>query len=155
MAARIVCGGRDNACVAARARQIIRRPLPMNSLLPRPAALLLALAIMSTPLPAAENFAAASATLAVAVTKPAGDFLAYFGTGRGGANTGFSVASFNSDTGALSIPTVSPTAAAPSIFIFSPDGRHLYTCYPGRTFQGEPGGGVGAFAVDRATGALT
>src|SRR5207244_2533649 len=31
----------------------------------------------------------------------------------------------------------------------------LYTCYPGRTFQGEPGGGVGAFAVDRATGALT
>ena len=112
----------------------------MKFSIPHRTAILLALATMSASLPAAT---------------PAHDFFAYFGTGRGGANTGFSIANFNSDTGALTVPTLAPTAAAPSIFILSPDGRLLYTCYPGRTFQGQPGGGVGAFAVDRATGGLT
>lgn len=116
----------------------------MKSSIPSITATLVALASMSAPLIAAETTA-----------KPSREFFAYFGTGRAGANTGFSIANFNSDTGMLTAPTVSPTIAAPSIFIFSPDGRHLYTCYPGRTFQGQPGGGVGAFAVDPATGALT
>lgn len=116
----------------------------MNPSTSRLSAILFALATMTAPLFAAETPA-----------KSARDFHAYFGTGRGGPNTGFSIATFNSDTGVLTAPTVSPTAAAPSIFIFSPDGRRLYTCFPGRTFQGEPGGGIGAFAVDPATGALT
>ncbi len=96
---------------------------------------------MSSPLPSA--------------TRTAHEFLACFGTGRGGAHTGFSIASFNADTGGLTVPVVTPTAHAPSIFIFSRDGRQLYTCFPGRTFEGEPGGGIGAFAVDSATGGLT
>jgi 6-phosphogluconolactonase len=83
------------------------------------------------------------------------DFLAYFGTGRGGPNTGFSVAPFNADTGVFMAPKLVPTVAVPSIFIFSSDGRRLYTCHPGRTFQDQPGGGVSAFAVDPATGGLT
>ncbi|MEO7412312.1 MAG: lactonase family protein [Opitutaceae bacterium] len=118
----------------------------MKSPIARWIAILLVPATMSPPLPAAETSAAA---------KPAHEFLAYFGTGRGGANTGFATANFNAETGALTLPAVTPTAAAPSIFIFSPDGRRLYTCFPGRTFQGEPGGGVGAFAVDPVTGGLT
>jgi 6-phosphogluconolactonase len=101
---------------------------------------------MSSPLAAADTTASAP---------PAAEFLAYFGTGRGGPNTGFSIATFNADTGSLSSATVTPTVPAPSIFIFSADGRRLYTCFPGRTFQGEPGGGIGAFAVDPATGGLT
>jgi 6-phosphogluconolactonase len=89
------------------------------------------------------------------LTQPGHEFLACFGTGRGGANTGFSIATFNADTGVLTPRTVARTAQAPSIFLFSRDGRRLYTCFPGRTFQGEPGGGIGAFAVDPATGGLT
>ena len=117
----------------------------MKSPIPRCIALTLVLATMSASLPAAEPSAA----------RLSPEFLAYFGTGRGGANTGFAIANFNAETGALTLPTVTPTAAAPSIFIFSADGRRLYTCFPGRTFQGEPGGGVGAFAVDPVTGGLT
>ena len=83
------------------------------------------------------------------------DFFAYFGTGRSGANIGFSIAHFNSDTGVLTVPTLAPTAAAPNIFVLSADGRFLYTCHAGRTFQDQPGGGVGAFAVDPGTGGLT
>jgi 6-phosphogluconolactonase len=116
----------------------------MNPPFLRPAAFLLALATMSSaPLPAAND------------VKPAHDFFAYFGTGRSGANLGFSVAHFDADTGALTVPALAPTATAPNIFIFSSDGRHLYTCHAGRTFEGQPGGGVSAFAVDPATGALT
>ncbi len=123
----------------------------MTMHLPRPAALLLALATMSAPLHAAEI----SATKIVPPVSPAHDFFAYFGTGRSGANLGFSVARFDSETGTLTVPTLAPTPAAPNIFIFSTDGSHLYTCHAGRTFQDQPGGGVSAFAVDRATGALT
>jgi 6-phosphogluconolactonase len=117
----------------------------MKSSLPHLTATLLALATMSAPLSAADRSAA----------KPSPEFLAYFGTGRGGPNTGFSIAKFNADTGVFTAPAVTPTAAVPSIFIFSPDGRFLYTCHPGRTFQDQPGGGVGVFAVDPATGGLT
>ncbi len=117
----------------------------MNLPILRPAAILFAIATMSpTPLPAAS-----------AAIKPANEFFAYFGTGRSGANLGFSVAHFDSDTGALTVPTLAPTAAAPNIFIFSADGSRLYTCHAGRTFQNQPGGGVSAFAVDPSTGALT
>src|SRR3954468_22306180 len=121
----------------------------MHSFASRLPALFFALATMSASLFAADSKAPATAA------KSSHEFFAYFGTGRGGENTGFGIANFDSDTGALSVPTVSPTAAAPSIFIFTPDGRHLYTCFPGRMFQGQPGGGIGAFAVDPATGALT
>jgi 6-phosphogluconolactonase len=80
---------------------------------------------------------------------------AYFGTGKSGAGTGFSMAYFNSDTGVLTAPKLLPTAAAPNIFIVSADGRFLYTCHAGRLFRDQPGGGVGAFAVDPVAGGLT
>src|ERR1051326_864904 len=114
----------------------------MESSLPRLAALL-AFAPMSLSLSAADS----SAT-----TKSPREFLACFGTARGGACTGFAIATFNADTGRLTVPAVTATAHAPSIFIVSPDGRRLYTCFPGRTFEEQPGGGIGAFAVDPATG---
>lgn len=104
---------------------------------------------MSAPLSAADTKTNSAAA------RSATEFFAYLGTGRGGPNTGFGLATFDAATGTLSVSAVSPTVAPPSIFILSRDGRHLYTCYPGRTFQGEPGGGIGAFAVDPATGALT
>jgi 6-phosphogluconolactonase len=113
---------------------------------------ILALATMSVPLSAADF----KSTAGTVPARSSHEFFAYFGTGRGGPNSGFALANFDSATGKLTVPTVLPvTTGAPSIFILTPDGRHLYTCYPSPTFQGQPGGGVGAFSVDPATGALT
>ncbi|MEI6861815.1 MAG: lactonase family protein [Verrucomicrobiota bacterium] len=102
---------------------------------------------MSAPLSAAETSPASTAM------KPAGDYYAYIGSGA--ASGGIALSYFDSRTGALSAPTVTVAAQAPNFFVVSADGRHLYSCNAGRTFQGQPGGGVSAFARDPATGALT
>jgi 6-phosphogluconolactonase len=111
--------------------------------LPVPIPLLLAL--MSAPLSAAETAPAA---------KPADDYYAYIGSGA--TNGGIALAYFDSKTGALSTPSVAVAAQAPNFFVVSADGRHLYSCNAGGSFQGQSGtGGVTAFARDPATGALT
>lgn len=109
---------------------------------------------MSAPLSAAENSPAVSPAPVTAATKPAGDYYAYIGSGA--ANGGIALAYFDSKTGALSAPTVAVAAQAPNFFVVSADGRHLYSCNAGGSFQGQSGtGGVSAFARDPATGALT
>ena len=91
---------------------------------------------------------------AVTAVKPTGDYYAYIGSGA--TNGGISLAYFDSRTGALSAPTLAVSAQAPSFFVVSADGRHLYSCNAGSTFQGQTAtGGVTAFARDPATGALT
>jgi 6-phosphogluconolactonase len=86
---------------------------------------------------------------ALTVRLAAADTLVWFGSHRAGPGIGFSVAHFDSATGALSKPAFVTTAVAPAFFVIHPDGRHLYTCNSGRP------GGVSAYEIDRATGGLT
>jgi 6-phosphogluconolactonase len=76
------------------------------------------------------------------------DTVVYFGSHRSGPNVGFSLAHFNSDTGALTKPEFLLDARAPAFFTIHPDGRHLYTVN-----SGDPGG-VSAYAIDPANGHL-
>ena len=58
----------------------------------------------------------------------AADLFVYFGTQHSGTNIGFSLAHFNTDTGALTQPEFLIQSPAPAYFVIHPDGRHLYTC---------------------------
>src|SRR5471032_2969113 len=78
----------------------------------------------------------------------ASDFFTYFGTQRSGTNAGFSLAHFDTDTGALTKPEFLLAAAAPAFFTIAPDGRHLYTC------NAVASGGVSAYEIEPHTGAL-
>ena len=89
------------------------------------------------------------AAAAFAVPLPAADVYVYFGTHSRGPGIGFSVAHFDTDTGALTQPRFLTEAVEPAYFVIHPDGRHLYTCN-----SGSPGG-VSAYEIDRATGQLT
>jgi 6-phosphogluconolactonase len=89
------------------------------------------------------------AAAAFAVPLPAADVYVYFGTHSAGPGIGFSVAHFDTDTGALTQPRFLTEAVEPAYFVIHPDGRHLYTCN-----SGSPGG-VSAYEIDRATGQLT
>lgn len=79
----------------------------------------------------------------------------FFGTHQA-SGLGFRRATFDDATGKLSpVETVAADVQAPAYYCFSKDGKFLYTCNSGTTFQGKPGGGVSALAVDRKTGSLT
>ena len=73
----------------------------------------------------------------------------YFGTSNAGPGTGFSRARFDADTGTLTPPELILETPDPAIFVIHPDEKHLYACNTGTP------GGVSAYAIDRATGALT
>lgn len=104
---------------------------------------------------AAASALAAEAPVTPATVTPVNDFYVYFGTHRAGAGLGLSLAHFNSDTGVLTVPKFEIQSSAPAYFVIGPDGKHLYTCNSGDTFQGKPGGGVSAFGIDSATGHLS
>jgi len=78
----------------------------------------------------------------------AADTFVYFGTHRAGTNIGFSLAHFDTDTGALTKPEFLLQSPAPAYFVIHPDGRHLYTCN-----SGSPGE-VSAYEIEPHTGAL-
>ncbi len=78
----------------------------------------------------------------------AADMFVYFGTHRAGTNIGFSLAHFDTDTGALTKPEFLMQSPAPAYFVIHPDGRHLYTCN-----SGSPGE-VSAYEIEPHTGAL-
>jgi 6-phosphogluconolactonase len=71
----------------------------------------------------------------------------YFGTHTAGPGKGFSLAHFDTTTGALSKPEFMLEAPAPAYFTIAPDGKHLYTC--------NSTGFVSAYAIDGATARLT
>jgi 6-phosphogluconolactonase len=85
----------------------------------------------------------------------AADIFVYFGTHTEGPGRGFSLARFDTATGALSKPEFLIEAAAPAFFVIHPDGRHLYASNSIKTFQGQPVGAVSAYAIDPATARLT
>lgn len=72
----------------------------------------------------------------------------YFGTHRSGTKIGFSLAHFDTDTGALTKPEFLLESPAPAFFTIHPDGRHLYTCN-----SGSPGA-VSAYEIESHTGHL-
>lgn len=79
----------------------------------------------------------------------AADLYVFFGTHSSGPGVGFSVAHFDTDTGALTKPRFLTEAVEPAYFVIHPDGRHLYTCN-----SGSPGG-VSSYEIERTTGRLT
>jgi 6-phosphogluconolactonase len=78
----------------------------------------------------------------------AADMFVYFGTHRSGTNVGFSLAHFDTDTGALTKPEFLIQSPAPAYFVIHPDGLHLYTCN-----SGSPGE-VSAYEIEPHTGQL-
>ena len=89
--------------------------------------------------------------LAAATVNPAQatDLLVYFGSHSSGPGIGFSLAHFDTETGALTKPEFLLEAKEPAFFVIHPDGRYLYTCN-----SGSPGG-VAAYGIEPHTGRLT
>ena len=85
-----------------------------------------------------------------ALSANAADMYVYFGTHRSGPGIGFSLAHFDTDTGALTKPEFIMEAVEPAFFVIHPDGRHLYTCNSGSTT-----GSVSAYEINPKTGKLT
>jgi 6-phosphogluconolactonase len=86
----------------------------------------------------------------------AADALVFFGTHNTGPTRGFYLSHFNTETGALTAPTMDLHADAPAYFVLAPDGHHLYACNSLANFQGQTHmGAVSAYAIDPATGKLT
>lgn len=81
-------------------------------------------------------------------------YLVLFGTRAEGHGIGFSVALFDLRTGTLGSPELVVEAPRPAYFVITPDRCHLYTCNSGDTFHGRPNGGISAYALNPATGAL-
>jgi 6-phosphogluconolactonase len=90
-----------------------------------------------------------AAVLLTAFTAKAADMFVYFGSHRAGPNIGFSLAHFDTDTGALTKPEFLLEANAPAFFTIHPDGKHLYTCNSGSS------GAVSAYEIEPHTGHLT
>jgi 6-phosphogluconolactonase len=76
----------------------------------------------------------------------AADLTVYFGTHTAGPGKGFSVAHFNTETGALSKPEFLLETPAPTYFVIAPGGRRLYSC--------NSTGFVSAYSIDPATAQL-
>jgi 6-phosphogluconolactonase len=89
------------------------------------------------------------AAVSAPLLAPAANRYVLFGTHSSGQGIGFSVARFDTDTGALTSPRLDVEAVQPAFFVIHPDGRHLYTCN-----SGSPGG-ISAYAIDSKTAALT
>jgi 6-phosphogluconolactonase len=99
----------------------------------------------------------AALLLALAVTPAkAADLPVFFGTHSAGPTQGFTVAHFDTDTGALTAPAFQTQADAAAFFVFTPDARFLYTCNSIGNFNGQTHmGAISAYAVDPATAKLT
>lgn len=76
------------------------------------------------------------------------DMLVIFGTQRNAPNVGFSIAHFNSDTGALTPPKFAIATPAPAYFVLSADQKFIYSCNAIDTYEGKRGGSVSAYAID-------
>jgi 6-phosphogluconolactonase len=105
----------------------------------------------------ARSFALAMAvavTLAASSAAPRQVWV-FFGTHTDQPGHGFSVARFDTRTGALSTPEFLQQSSAPALYVISPDGRHIYTVNEVNTYQGWPTGFLSAYTVDPATAHMT
>ena len=100
--------------------------------------------------------AAAAAVLMLAAGARADDLKVLIGNSISGADRGFRLAHFNTDTGALTPPALAAPSDHCSYFAITPDGKHLYTTNEISNFGGVPNmGAISAFALDPQTGRLT
>jgi 6-phosphogluconolactonase len=85
----------------------------------------------------------------LAQTAQAAGMFVFFGSHNPAPGAGFSLARFDTDTGALSRPEFLLEAKEPAFFVISADGSCLYTCNSGTP------GGLSSYAADSHTGHLT
>ena len=79
----------------------------------------------------------------------------YFGTYTGEKSQGIYRARLDLAAGTVSEPELAATVTSPSFLALDPARRHLYAANEMGKFGDKPTGAVSAFAIDRATGALT
>jgi 6-phosphogluconolactonase len=77
----------------------------------------------------------------------------YIGTYTSGASEGIYTCRFDTATGALRVAGTTRTEN-PSFLTLAPGGRFLYAVNELNEYEGQPSGGVSAFAVDGSSGAL-
>ncbi len=104
---------------------------------------------------AARQIFVALATVALAVSAPAKEFLVYFGTYTNVSSQGIYVSRLDADTGKLSAPELAAAIGNPCFVNLSPDGKFLYSANGIRNFNGRIGGSVAAFAIDKKSGQLS
>lgn len=84
------------------------------------------------------------------------DRLVYVGTyTHKGTSEGIYIYRLDMTTGALTPAGVAGEAVNPSFLALDPQRRYLYAVNETMEFDGQPGGGISAFAVDPQSGALT
>jgi 6-phosphogluconolactonase len=89
----------------------------------------------------------------MAQSRPAGTLL-FIGTYTSPASKGIYVSRLDPATGTLSAPTLAAEGRNPSFLAASADGRFLYAVNEVDAVDGKPGGGVTAYAIDKAAGTL-
>src|SRR6185437_16325749 len=98
----------------------------------------------------------ALALLAFAFTPMLSAQIVYVGayTNPGGAK-GINAFRFDASTGKLTSLGLMAETTSPSFLAIAPNGKFLYAVNETDTFQGQKGGAVSAFSIDRSTGKLT
>lgn len=79
----------------------------------------------------------------------------FIGTYTRGESKGVYVAEFDPTDGALALTGETGEARNPTFLALHPSGRTLYAANETADFDGQPGGGVSAYAIDPASGALS
>ena len=86
---------------------------------------------------------------------PADGMLVYVGTYTGAKSKGIHAFRFNQSTGALTPVGLVAETPSPSWLVLHPSGQYLYAANEVDDVDADKSGGVSAFRIDRATGALT
>lgn len=81
-------------------------------------------------------------------------YIAYIGTYTSGNSEGIYIFNMNSETGRLEQLGTASDIANPSYLAISKDNKYLYSVIETEKFNGELGGGVASFTIDRSTGKL-
>jgi 6-phosphogluconolactonase len=86
---------------------------------------------------------------------PTGPYWVFVGTYTGGKSRGIYRFEFEPESGKLTAPVLAAESENPSFLAIHPSRRFLYAVNEVDRFEGKPGGGVTAFALDAKSGTLT
>jgi 6-phosphogluconolactonase len=86
---------------------------------------------------------------------PKNSIFVYFGTQAKGPGKGFSIATFDTVTGNLSVPQFIQEAASPSFFVIDKQGKYLYSTNAVDSFQNQVSGSISAYRINPLNGNLT
>jgi 6-phosphogluconolactonase len=101
------------------------------------------------------GFALALAALIAGAAGAGEKYWVYIGTYTGPKSKGIYRAEFDAATGSLANPQLAGETASPSFVAIHPNGKLLYAVGEVNAVGGKKGGGVTAFSLDPASGALT